>query len=388
MTATSVGFRRLSDIIAVLEALYPPDSAEEWDQVGLVCGEPETEVARILFTVDAVPEVVQQAKDTGADLIIAHHPLLLRSIHAVDVAHPKGRMLTHLIKSDIALYVAHTNADIPAGGVVDSLAQAIGLTRSTPLSASSRTSVPLDKIITFVPEDQAQLVIDALAEAGAGAIGNYDRCAFTVQGTGTFRPLTGAHPYLGTAGEVEKVTEQRIEMVLPRQRRTPVVAALLAAHPYETPAWDLFELAPVQSEAGMGRIGTLRTPMPLRDFARQVASAIPATATGVRIAGDADRIITTVAVQAGAGDDLLDRARALGADVYVTSDLRHHPASEALAWPDAPALLEIAHWAAEWTWLPTVERLLRQSLTGRLDQIETQVSTICTDPWTAVITAG
>ena len=173
-------------------------------------------------------------------------------------------------------------------------------------------------------------------------------------------------------------------MVLQREHRSAVVAALHTHHPYETPAYDLVEVAPVDGESGLGRVGTLATPESLRDFTARVAAAIPATATGVRSAGDPDRMINRVAVQAGAGDDLLDVARRTGADVYVTSDLRHHPASEALEWPGAPALVDIAHWAAEWLVLPRMRARVEERLAASGVAVESVVSELCTDPWTTV----
>jgi putative NIF3 family GTP cyclohydrolase 1 type 2 len=189
---------------------------------------------------------------------------------------------------------------------------------------------------------------------------------------------------VGRVGEVEVVDEVRVEAVLPRSRRAAVVAALRAAHPYEEPAYDVLELAnpPVGEAArGHGRVGRLAEPTTLRGFAEQTAAALPATATGVRAAGDPDRPVETVAVVCGAGDSFLDAVLDIEADVYVTSDLRHHRAGEFLE-HRGPALLDIAHWAAEWTWLPVVERKLADALRGRGDTVETRVSTTRTDPWT------
>ncbi len=314
---------------------------------------------------------------------MAHHPLLLRGVHAVDVRTPKGRMVTDLISADVALYCAHTNADVGADSTVSSLASALGLQDIRPLRPRAPTAADaLDALITFVPADELDAVADALTAAGAGAVGDYDRCFFASPGTGHFRPLPGAHPHLGTIGSDERVAEQRLELVLPRDRRSAVVAALYAAHPYEQPAFDLIELAadPTRPAThGLGRVCRLAEETTLAEFAETVADAIPAYPGGVRVGGDPARPIRRVAVQAGAGDDLLDDARAAGVDVYVTSDLRHHPASEALAWPNGPALIDIAHWAAEWTWLPVVARLVEP-----LD-VRIVISDLCTDPWTFVV---
>ena len=218
----------------------------------------------------------------------------------------------------------------------------------------------------------------ALAAAGAGNIGDYSHCSFATAGTGQFKPLAGAHPTIGEVGRLERVAETRLEMVLPRHRRAAVVAALRAAHPYEEPAFDLLELAPIPSTLGLGRIGTLPGPEPLSAFAARVAAGLPATAWGVRAAGDPGRTVSRVAVCGGAGDSALDAALAAGVDAYVTADLRHHPAAEHLLRPGAPALVDVAHWASEWPWCAQAAAVLRAALGG---SVEVRVSTRRTDPW-------
>jgi hypothetical protein len=237
----------------------------------------------------------------------------------------------------------------------------------------------MDKIVVFAPREVADTVRSAITGAGAGHLGDYDSCTFSTPGEGRFRPLPGANPAIGSVGEPETVDEVRIESVVPRHLRGQVVAALLAAHPYEEPAYDVVPLAELDDPArGSGRIGRLAEPVTLRELAERVVAVLPATAHGVRVAGDPDRQVTRLALCGGAGDFLLDRARAAGADAYLTSDLRHHPASE-FREHDGPALLDVAHWAAEWTWLPVLQRRLGEALG---DTVEVRVSTINTDPWT------
>ncbi len=370
---------RVANVVAAFESIYPPRWAEPGDAVGLIVGDPAAEVHKMLFAVDPVQAVVDQAIEAGADLLVVHHPLLYRPVSQVAADQPKGRVVHDLIRHGIALYVAHTNADSPAHGVSESMALALGLSEVRPLVPDSID--PLDKVVTFVPDDQVQPVIDALARAGAGAVGEYDRCAFISEGDGTFRPGPRANPAIGTRDVVEVVAETRVEMVLDRRRRADVIAALRAAHPYEEPAFDLVEMTGWAADRGSGRVGRLRRPMTLRAFADLVADALPTTAVGARVSGDLDREVTTVALAGGAGDFLLDAARASSADVYVTSDLRHHPASEFREHPDAPALVDVPHWAAEWTWLPVAEQALVAALDRRGEQVKTEVSRLCTDPW-------
>ena len=368
----------LGDIVALLERWYPPAQAEDWDAVGLVCGDPEADVRRILLAVDPVQAVADEAVAFGADLVMVHHPLYLRGTTSVAASTPKGRVVHTLLANGCALLTAHTNADSPTGGVSEAMAFALGLRDVVPLQPDP--SPAREKLVVFVPFAHAEAVRQAITQAGAGAMGDYDACTFTSVGEGRFRPLPGARPAIGRVGDLETVDEVRIEAVVATARRPSVVDAMLEAHPYEMPAYDVIPLVPLDDQTrGSGRIGRLAEPMSLAEFAAQVGQSLPPTAHGVRVAGDPDATVETVALCGGSGDFLLGRARAEGVDVYVTSDLRHHPASELREHDDSPALVDVAHWAAEWTWLP----VLRDRLVGELgDTVEVHVSTTNTDPWT------
>ncbi|WP_112236574.1 Nif3-like dinuclear metal center hexameric protein [Kribbella monticola] len=372
---------RLGDVLAVLDELYNPAWAESWDAVGLVTGDLDQPVRKILFAVDPMRVVVDEAIGANFDLLVTHHPLLLRGVNSVAATTPKGKVIHDLIKSGTALHVCHTNADNANPGVSDALARKLGLQDTRPLKALPQD--PMDKLVVYVPVDDTQKVIDALAAVGAGKIGDYDRAAWTSAGEGTFRPLEGANPAIGKVGEIEVVPESRVEMVLPRHRRRAAVEAIRSAHPYEEPAFDIFELAALPSDLGGGRIGVLAEPLALEEFAATVAANLPRTEHGVRVSGDPQRRIESVAVVGGAGDSEFDRVRAAGVDAYVTADLRHHPATEARAYDEGPALVDVAHWASEWPWLEDAERLVTEGLAERGFRIDTTVSTICTDAWTA-----
>jgi hypothetical protein len=279
----------------------------------------------------------------------------------------------------MALFVAHTNADVAAPGVSDALAERLGLINTRPLDQLS--DEPLDKLVVFVPTADAAMVIDALAAAGAGRLGDYERCAWSSEGTGTFRPLAGAHPTLGRVGEVEQVPEARVEMVLASRLRGQVVAALRAAHPYEEPAFDLFAQAPLPGKRGLGRVGELPEPLSLREFVQHAATALPGTVGGVRAAGSPAAVIRTVAAAGGSCGSLADQARSLGADVLLTADLKHHHVVEAVTerGDGAMALVDAAHWATEAPWLDMVATALRDRFGTTVDVV---VSTQVTDPWT------
>lgn len=278
---SSSGVPCLREVVATLDRVYDPGWAESWDAVGLVCGDPDAPVRRVLLAVDPVSTVVEEAAAWGADLLVVHHPLLLRPVHGVPATTPKGQVVHSLIRQDMGLYVAHTNADVARPGVSDALADAVGL---------------------------------------------------------------------GTADAA----------VLP---------------PLAPAATD-----PTGSR-GLGRIGCLSEPVALEGFVERIAAALPRTAGDLRVAGRPDRQVRTVAVCGGAGDALLGAAAAAGADVFLTADLRHHPASESCE-QGSLALVDAAHWATEWPWLTDCARRLAGALAAEGITVETRVSTIVTDAWT------
>jgi dinuclear metal center YbgI/SA1388 family protein len=369
----------VGQVAAALAGRYDPAWAESWDAVGLVCGDPDVDVRRVHFAVDPVESVADEAVATGAQLLVTHHPLYLGGTTSVAATTAKGRVVHRLIGSGVALYVAHTNADVASPGVNDALASALGLRETDVLSPS--VAGELDKIVTYVPVADAERMLDALSAAGAGTIGDYSRCGYLGEGVGTFTPGAGTSPTIGTPGVVEHVTETRVETIAPRRLRRAVIAALVAAHPYEEPAYDVVNLAAVPSGIGLGRIGALPSATTLVAFTASVAAALPATAWGVRAAGDPQRLVRTVAVCGGSGGGLAATAAALGADVLVTSDLKHHSTSEAIA-DFGIGLVDAAHWATEAPWLAQAAELLAADVAATGTTLETSVSGIVTDPWT------
>lgn len=365
----------LADAVAALDELYPPGLAEPWDAVGLVCGDPVATVGKVLFAVDPTPSVAQEALAAGAQLLVVHHPLYLAGTTSVAADDAKGRLVHELIRGGCALLVAHTNADRARPGVSDALAALFDLQGTEPLDPVPEQ---LDKLAVFVPVEHAEKLREALSAAGAGRLGDYDSCTWSTTGEGTFRPLPGARPAIGTVGALERVPEVRLETVVPRALRRTVVAALRAAHPYETPAYDVTPLADLPSVAGLGRVGDLPEPVPFGDFVERTARLLPPTAWGVRGAGDPARMVSRLAVCGGSGDSAIGVAAASGAQAYLTSDLKHHRTSEA---PEGLALVDAAHWSTEWPWLPSAAGALGAAL-ARVGGVETVVSTLRTDPWT------
>ena len=382
MTSRTPG-TSLRDWTDALDARYDPSWAADWDAVGLVAGDPDATVERALFAVDPTEAVVDEAEAAGARLLVTHHPLLLHGVHGVAETTPKARLLARLVRSGTALFTAHTNADVAAPGVSDALAAAIGVRDAQPLQRLAPAEAV--KLVVFVPSGDVDRLVDALAAAGAGAVGDYARCYWAAPGTGSFEPQPGADPAVGRVGERTDVAEHRVEMLVPaRGQVAEVVRALRAAHPYEAPAFDLLPTM-LEHGRGLGRVGELAQPVPARDFADAVRRALPSTPAGVRLAGDIDRPVRRVAVCGGAGDDLVGDALRAGADVLVTADLRHHVALEAVE--RGLLMVDAGHWATEWPWLGDAAARTARALGDAGHTVSTVVSSLVTDPWTHA-TAG
>lgn len=367
----------VADIRTVLNTAYPPYLAEKWDAVGLICGDPADEVKKVAFALDCTQAVAEEAVAMGADMLVIHHPLLMRGVNTVAADTPKGKVIHTLIRGGVALFAAHTNADSARPGVNDKLAELVGIKPGRPIVPKDPKII--DKWGVHVPAEFAAQVKAAVFEAGAGSIGDYQECSFEWEGQGQFTPVEGADPHTGTVGENYSDSELRVEFVAASSKRAEIIGKLREAHPYEEPAFDVVEMAPtadMDTAFGLGRIGELEEAMTLREFTQQVANALPETAWGVRAAGDPEKMVKRVAVSSGSGDSFLDNARALGADVYVTSDLRHHPVDEHLR-AGGPAVIDTAHWASEFPWTTQASEVVAAGA-----NVECEIISLRTDPWT------
>ena len=315
---------RVRDLLETLDRAAPFDRAAEGDPVGLQIGDPDQPVARLAVCHEVTEAVVEAVETDPVDLLVTYHPLLYRPSRTwVAARNAEGRAL-RLARAGISLAVAHTNWDVAPGGTADALAEAIGL-------EEARGFAPLDaadgfKLATFLPEAAADPLLDALVEAGAGRIGAYSHCSFRAEGVGTFYAPDSSDPHVGRRGELNREPEVRLEVAVPADARQAILAALVAAHPYEEPAYDLVERRP---EAGMlGRVGALDAEMDLEGLAERVTHALDALA--VRTAGTMSSPVGTLAVVPGSGREFVSAAAAAGADALVTGDLTHHAAREAL----------------------------------------------------------
>lgn len=357
------------DVIRVLEDLADPGGAEDWDNVGLVIGSKDARVSRVLVTLDVTPEVIGEAVGRGAGLIVSHHPPFLEPVRNIDFASPSGRLIKEVIRSGLGIYTLHTNLDVAMGGVNYALAQALGLRELSPLTPVAGEA--LYKLVVFVPVTHEKQVRLALGAAGAGHIGNYSHCTFRTSGVGTFLPLEGASPFIGTPGELEEVEEVRVETIVPKRRLNGVLEAMLEAHPYEEVAYDVYPLANRTKAAGL--IGVAPRPGYLHEFAEWVKERL--SVAGVRVAGRPDTRIEKVAVCGGAGGNLIRAAYSAGADVLVTGEVRYHQALEAVHL--GMAVVEGGHYGTERAIIPVLANYLKQ----KLPDLAVEVSEVNTDPW-------
>lgn len=312
-------------VIEALEQWAPPAYAEEWDNVGLQVGDPSQEIKKILVALNPSLAAAKKAAQLGADLLVTHHPLLFQPLRSVTLEKASGQVVAWLLRHEINLYCAHTNLDIAQGGVNDVLAERLNLHAVQPLADCFRESCY--KLVVYVPEGHEAAVRQAVCNAGAGWIGNYSHCTFQTQGQGTFLPLEGSQPYLGSQGTLEYASEYRLETIVPAGVLPKVLLAMEQAHPYEEVAYDLFRLENEGMEQGIGRIGRLPEPMSFLDFMSMLSAALEQP--HLTYGGVLPVQVQKVAVCGGSGASYLAAAKNAGADVYVTGDVKYHDGQRA-----------------------------------------------------------
>ena len=298
---------RVQNVIRVLEELAPPALAQDWDNVGLLLGDSDAKVARVMTCLSVTPEVAAEAIAERVNLIVSHHPILFQAVRRLTTADSQGRMLLDLIAAGVAVYSPHTAYDDAAGGINEQLAAVLGLTNVAPLRADDSQSTPSSyKLVTFVPESDFESVARALFDAGAGEIGEYRECSFRTPGTGTFFGTDAANPAVGEKGRREEVAEFRLEVVCPRRRLADVLTALRQSHPYEEPAYDVYPLVSDPAGLGSGRYGTLKSARTVTDLAAQIKQVLHVE--HLAVVGELDREITKLAIACGVGGSFLDDA--------------------------------------------------------------------------------
>jgi dinuclear metal center YbgI/SA1388 family protein len=328
----------IKDVADKLEQLAPKLYQEDYDNSGLIIGNPSTVVAGILVTLDCTEAVVQEALEQKCNLIVAHHPILFKGIKKLTGQNYVERTLLKAIQNNVAIYAIHTNLDNVYAGVNKKIAERIGLTNLKILSPRTNT---LLKLVVFVPQDYAERVTNSLYAAGAGQVGKYKNCSFSVAGEGTFLPSEGANPFQGIVGKPERATEIRIEVILPVPAREGVLRALKNHHPYEEVAYYLSSLENDNQEVGSGMIGELSEPMEASVFLQHLKTKMNADC--VRYT-HTTKAIKKVAICGGSGSFLLSKAIAKGADAFVSADFKYHEFFDA----DSKILIaDIGHYESE-----------------------------------------
>lgn len=357
----------VADAVHQLDRAIPLSKAASWDAVGLQVGDRSAPAATIGVCHEASAEVVTAAVEAGCDLLVAYHPLLFSPLRSIVAGSSVAGRAFELVRGGVGLYVVHTAFDVANDGCADALASAVGLSDVTGFGPNW----PADsaKIVTFLTPEAVAAVASAMAAAGAGGVGGYSECSFTVEGHGSYRPGAGTAPLMGEVGELSREAEIRVEMNTPEHRVDAVIAALVAAHPYDEPAFDVYT---TRANSGfVGRVGTY--PGSLGELRNRAASML---GVEVRCAGHSAKDELRVAVVPGSGSSLIGAAAAAGADVLVTGDVSHHRANEAVE--RGVAVLDAGHAATE---RPGIARLY--SLVSTMFHTTVDLTHLDPTPWEA-----
>ncbi|MGI6588832.1 MAG: Nif3-like dinuclear metal center hexameric protein [Peptococcia bacterium] len=360
-------------IINLVEKYAPKKIAEEWDNIGLQVGSPAQSISCVFLSLDLNEAILEEAQTLGAEMLVVHHTPFFKPLQNLRTDLPQGRLMQKIVQQGMVLYAAHTNLDATVGGVNDVLARKLELLQVELLTESWQEK--LYKLVVFVPREYTEKVSEAICRAGAGWIGKYAHCTFRTNGRGTFFPLEGTQPFIGQKGKLENVEETRLETIIPEARLKRVIGALLKAHPYEEVAYDLYPLVNEGEKSGIGRIGFLPQSLTLKEFIHLVKKRLALSM--VRYCGDLEKTVEKVALCGGSGASYLARAAFLGADVYLTADLKYHEAQEALT--RDLALVDAGHFGTERPVLDVLATYLQRELGQK--GVQVVVSQVNSDPF-------
>jgi dinuclear metal center YbgI/SA1388 family protein len=359
---------RIKDVTDYLETLAPRSYQESYDNSGLLTGDAHAPVKGILVTLDCTEAVVDEAAKTGCNLIVAHHPIIFKGLKKLTGSNYVERTVISAIRKDIAIYACHTNLDHVSNGVNSKICEKIGLTNLKILSPRRDT---LSKLVSFVPKANLGEVAAALYQAGAGQIGNYNNCSFTVDGTGTFMPSEDANPYIGQPGKQELVTESRLEVIFPNHISGQVMAALRRSHPYEEVAYYLTPLANENQAVGAGMVGELENPLEPIAFLKGLKSSMGLQV--IRHTAVSGEKVSRVAVCGGSGSFLLSNAIHAGAQAFITADFKYHEFFDA----DGKIMIaDIGHYESE----VFTKELLKEVLMKKFANFAINFSNTVTNP--------
>lgn len=359
---------KIKDIIGHLEAIAPKEYQESYDNAGLITGDMHLECTGALVSLDCIESIVEEAIDKKCNLIIAHHPIVFKGIKQLNGKNYVERTIIKAIKNDIAIYAIHTNLDNVDQGVNRKIGEVLGLKN---LSILAPKKYMYQKLITYVPFDHTQNVLNALHAAGAGNIGNYSNCSFRVTGTGTFKPNEFAIPISGKPNQLEQVKEDRLELTFPVQLQNTIIESLKKAHPYEEVAYDIHAIENMNKDIGAGMIGELSEPIAAANFLDFLKEKMNLKV--IRHTELIERKIKRVAICGGAGSFLLKNAIAANADAFVTSDFKYHEFFDA---EQKLVISDIGHYESE----IYTKDLIHSFLTEKFPNIATYLSGVNTNP--------
>lgn len=341
----------VSEITSSLEQLAPPSLQESYDNAGLLVGNPAALINKALICLDVTEAVIDEAHDKGCGLIIAHHPLIFSGLKTLTGKNYVERSVIKAIKYDIAIYALHTNLDNISQGVNRIIGEKLGIGGMRILSPKRGL---LKKLVTFIPAEHTESVLEAIFKAGAGSIGNYDQCSFRINGRGTFRAGQTADPFLGEPGARHTENEDRVEVILPEYQVASVLKALKEEHPYEEVAYDLYALENDLPQVGSGMIGQLDSPLYSMDFLKLIKDTFGGVVRHTRLVKDQ---VQKIAWCGGSGSFLLHAAKKAHADVFLTSDFKYHQFFDA---ENEVIIADIGHYENEQFTIPLIARYLQE----------------------------
>ena len=359
---------QIKDIIDFLENRAPPALQESYDNSGLIIGNKKETASGALITLDVTEEVIDEAIASNCNLIVAHHPLIFSGIKRIGTTHWVENCIRKAIKNDINIYAIHTNLDNVSTGVNAKIAEKIGLSDLSILSPKKAT---LLKLTVFVPSENKGELLDALHEAGAGEVGNYDHCSFQMTGEGTFRPNENSNPTTGTKGKKEIAEETRIEVILPAYQKAAVLAAMSQNHPYEEVAYFLSELVNTNQEVGSGMLGSLKKEQSTAEFLEHLKTKMDLKV--IKHTRLVREKVKKVALCGGSGRFLLETAIASGADVFISADFKYHDFFEA---NNEITIIDIGHYESE----VFTKELIYERLTKNFAKFAFRLSEVDTNP--------
>jgi dinuclear metal center YbgI/SA1388 family protein len=359
---------KINEITSYINALAPPSLQESYDNTGLIIGNSEKEIISALITIDVTEKVVDEAIEKQAGLIIAHHPVIFSPLKKITGKNYIERIIIKAIKNDIAIFAAHTNLDSITGGVNTKICEKLNLQNCRVLKPAKSI---LKKLVTYIPHEDSLKVREAIFSAGAGHIGNYDHCGYSLEGSGTFRGNKDSNPYVGKKGDIHTEKEVRFETIFPAWLERKIIKALLDTHPYEEPAYDIYSLENLMTTAGMGMTGTLPNPLPEKKFLSVLKKTFRSGC--IKHTMLKGKPVKKVAVCGGTGSILLNDAIAAQADFFVTADFKYHQFFDA---EGKIIIADIGHFESE----QFTKELLIELLTKKFPKFAFHFSKVITNP--------